>query len=744
MNNQEIEKRHHKINKLLSEHNIKDALDILLQMIILTQSGEIRSKFDNINGTYKNLLKYTVEGFDDPERNRIYNQTIASVYELADNTKQVLLTQNSSMSIYRMKREFERRLEYMKDSAVAAISDLNFEYELDDFLKDISMSTQEDAVGEKKREEMLTHIFKLIWLVDTFGEKDILLIRNIKEADQIPWYEKSVMVSALTLSLIRNFDLKKIELLFEFFDTGIEQVWQRALVGLLLSLYIYDERLYLYPTIRERLIVYSEKQGVAKDVELVIIQLLRSRETEKISKKLQEEIIPEVMKMSPKLEDKLDIESLLSQESTDDKNPEWEDFFKDTPDLYEKMEEFTNMQMEGSDVFWSAFAMLKHFDFFNTLHHWFLPFHKENKEVLDIFTNEKENIDPVVFLEGISKSAFLCNSDKYSFCFNIMYMPKAQKSLIMEFFSSEMNELNEMTSEDDLLNKSSKDKFIITQYIQDLYRFYKLHPLKHEFADIFNMKFKFHNTWFLNVMVNDQAIYKNIAEFYFEKDHFDGALDIYKKLIAEGEISYEVYEKMGYCLQQLQNYKVAVSYYLKAELFDTNRLWLLKKIGFCYRKLDDNLNAIKYYTQALKLDSEDQFLNLTIGHCFLSLQQYDEALNYFYKLEYLSSENVKVLRPIAWILFLQGKFENAFKYYSRILGEAPNRYDYMNMGHVEWCLSNKTGAIDNYMKSIQQAESQISEFLISFNEDKPYLVGHGVPEDEIPLVLDHLKYVIGT
>jgi len=279
MTNKEIENRHRKINNLLSEHQIKDAMDLLNEMITLTQSGEIMLKFDNINITYKNLLKYTIDGIDDPERERIYKHTIALAYELADRTKQVLLTQNSSISIYRLKREFERRLEYMKDSAVEAISDLSIEYELDDILKDISMSTQEDDADKKKRDDILTDIFKLIWLVDTFTEKDILLIRNIKEADQIPWYEKCVMVSALTLSLIRNFDLKKIALLFEFFDTGIDQVWQRALVGLLISLYIYDERLYLYPTIKGKLSDYAEKSGVTKDVELVIIQLLRSRET---------------------------------------------------------------------------------------------------------------------------------------------------------------------------------------------------------------------------------------------------------------------------------------------------------------------------------------------------------------------------------------------------------------------------------------------------------------------------------
>jgi len=744
MDIKEIEKNYHKINKLLAERKIKDALDILFQMIILTHSGDFRSKFESINDTYRNMVKYTVEGIEDPERNRIYNHTSMSVYELTDKVTQTLLTQSSGMQIYRMKMEFEKRMEYAKEEAVEAISGLSFEHELDDILKDSFLSKESADNGKENRDNILANIFNLIWLTDKFTEKDITLIQNIRKSDQITWYEKSIVVSALSLSLTRCFDITKIKLLFEFFESNMDQVWQRAIVGILINLYIYDDRLYLYPEITERLTQLSEHEGTGKIVEMVIIQLLSSRETEKITKKLQEEIIPEVIKITPKLEDKLDIESLMSQDFTDDKNPEWEDFFKDTPDLYEKMEEFTNMQMEGADVFWSAFAMLKHFDFFRTIHNWFLPFHKENRDMLEIVNVEKENLDPEVFMDGISKSAFLCNSDKYSFCLNIQYMPKAQKALLMEFFTAELKNLNELTDEDNMLNKASRDKFIFAQYIQDLYRFFKLHPLKQEFSDIFDQNFDFHNTRFLDNLVGDVSILRNIAEFYFEKDHFESAFEIYKSLSNRGEVSYEIYEKMGYCLQRLKRYDEAVQYYIKAELFDTNRAWLLRKIGLCYRNLNDHNNAIKYYTEALKLDPENQFIQLSIGHCYLSIQQYEEALNYFYKLEYLSNENVKVLRPIAWILFLEGNFESALKYYQRILAEAPNRFDFMNIGHVEWCLGNKHKAVENYQNSIHEKDNTLKQFMDSFKEDQIHLIKHGISSEEIYMVLDHLKYNLGN
>src|SRR6056297_1969714 len=111
--------------------------------------------------------------------------------------------------------------------------------------------------------------------------------------------------------------------------------------------------------------------------------------------------MPELWKMRSTLEDKLNIEDLLKDKMLEDKNPEWERVFQDTPGLYDKMEEFSNLQMEGSDVFLSAFAMLKRFPFFNEINNWFLPFYKENYYFAETFSEVKEGFDSSAFLEGI-------------------------------------------------------------------------------------------------------------------------------------------------------------------------------------------------------------------------------------------------------------------------------------------------------------------------------------------------------
>ena len=116
-----------------------------------------------------------------------------------------------------------------------------------------------------------------------------------------------------------------------------------------------------------RLNLIRDDKDFNKNLQYILLQLIRTKETEKISRKLHEEIIPEVAKFKPKIEEKLKLDDILQDPSSEDKNPDWEGVFGDSPELFNKLEEISKMQIEGSDVFMSAFALLKHFDFFKEL-----------------------------------------------------------------------------------------------------------------------------------------------------------------------------------------------------------------------------------------------------------------------------------------------------------------------------------------------------------------------------------------
>ena len=56
-----------------------------------------------------------------------------------------------------------------------------------------------------------------------------------------------------------------------------------------------------------------------------------------------------------------------------------------------------------------------------------------------------------------------------------------------------------------------------------------------------------------------------------------------------------------------------------------------------------------------------------IGSCLAELGQYEEALNYFFKLDFIESNCVKAWRGIGWCSFISLKYEQAMKYYEKII-----------------------------------------------------------------------------
>ena len=122
---------------------------------------------------------------------------------------------------------------------------------------------------------------------------------------------------------------------------------------------------------------------------------------EKITRKLQDEIIPEMLKLSPKLSKKINLNELTPEDLTgNEMNPEWESFFSDST-LGKKMVEFGELQQEGADVMHSTFVHLKNFPFFHELSNWLLPFTIEHSYFDDQFTPdneaEKQMLDSMTF-----------------------------------------------------------------------------------------------------------------------------------------------------------------------------------------------------------------------------------------------------------------------------------------------------------------------------------------------------------
>jgi tetratricopeptide (TPR) repeat protein len=741
MNRKDVLENHELASEFIVNKQLGSALDVFYEINKEANSDYFRIQLDKHKETYNSILAHAFKNIDDPKREEIYYHLLKEILEVGDQLKEHVLTQLGGSSIYKTKVKLEQEIQEGKIQYDELLSKLTMDTELGELLKDTNITTEqgEEGVSAEERSEVLSDLFRAIWLVDKYSKDEMNLLNKVNESGQLPWYDKCLFVSALTLGALRCFDENKIELLFKIYEQQEEQVWQRALVGILFALYKYDKRIELYPSIVKRLDSLSGNQELERNIEAIIIQTIKSKETEEITRKWEQEILPEIMKMRPNIEQKLDLENILSDKFIEDKNPDWERVFEDSPDLLDKIQEFSKMQMEGSDVFMSAFGRLKHFPFFNRISNWFIPFFKENPDIEPV-TNSNENVSMKPLVEKLESSYYMCNSDKYSFCFNLQYIPDEQKNTMMQLFNEEMQQMNEIGENEELLSGFAKTKSIYTQYLQDVYRFFKLHPLKREIDDIFQYKLDIYNTQFYRRIIENKTVKRNIAEFFFERNHFDQAIELFQSLDEEEKNSAEILEKTAYSYQRKGDYQNALDYYLKAELFDTNKVWLTKKIALCYRYLNQPEKALDYYKAAETLEPENLYIQAYIGHSLFQLERYEEALKYYFKVEYLAPENAKIRRPIAWCSFKLGKFDTAENYLNKLLEKESSYFDYITLGHVYWCTSKPEEAKNSYVQGVKHKDGNFEKFSSAFLDDRKHLEAHGIDPLEINLMLDFVKF----
>jgi tetratricopeptide (TPR) repeat protein len=267
-----------------------------------------------------------------------------------------------------------------------------------------------------------------------------------------------------------------------------------------------------------------------------------------------------------------------------------------------------------------------------------------------------------------------------------------------------------------------------------------LHPFRNDFRDIFSLKWDIADSWLLQNQADNTSILRNAAEFLFSKMHYVEASGLFLALAQKPEPDQAVHEKLAYCFQMMGNFRLALEYYKRAELFDSNRLWSLKKIIFCYRKLGDIESALKWSLEAVALDTDDAYLQTMLGNCYLDLHQFEKALDHYFKADILAPENKKVLRPIAWCCFVLGKLDLALTYCQLILDEDHTANDLINAGHIELCLGNKPKAMERYIAAIASGGTNLLQFTETLDFDKRYLIANGVDPTDIQLITDYLRF----
>ncbi|MDO5395159.1 MAG: tetratricopeptide repeat protein [Bacteroidales bacterium] len=729
MEKNKIEKVTSRAAGYISRGRLRDAIAVLRELSEKGMQWEISDGLDRIEKNYAYMLRYLTDGVKDPDRDKIYADLVCEILMASDMLARRLMMPDCATLYFNTLRIVRTRCtslpQLLSDYTGLYADDNNIAARLAQGQK-ISMDAD-----KKEMERVERDIFNYIWTMYPVREPETDALRSMLSDAAMPLRTKHLAVSALVLGAMEIFDSGRLLLLMDIYgDSDADMsLTSSALAGILLALFRFHDRP-LPVNVQNRLKLLSDTPHWQSDLKTAFLELIRTRDTERINRTMREDIIPGMMKMRPDIINKIN-DGTLDPDNME-ANPEWEKMLEDSG-LAERIRDLSELQQEGADVFMSTFSHLKSFPFFNEAANWFMPFDTEHTDVAATGL-------PSTLTRLIAAMPMLCDSDKYSFFLSLDAVPESQRKMMLSQFEAQNSaHLEEMMKAEASIHPNRR-RATLSAFLQNLYRFLNLFRRKGEFYNPFPDGVNLLKVEALTPYFRDFETVQVVAEFFFRYGYWEDALFSFNHLDSISEPQGQIFQKIGYCHQKLGELDKAIEYYHQAELFDPESVWLMRRLASAYRMKGDFLTAAGFYKRLADKEPENIDLTLTLGVVLMQAGDYTAALTNFYKAEFLDGNSIRPLRPLAWTLFLTGDYRRARKYYERIMEDKPTPTDYLNMGHVAMALEEYKEAI-NFYKLSMTAASEDSEALIrNIRADSVALGSAGVTDSTVALIIDALLY----
>ncbi len=712
------------LDNLLERGHINEALDALGRSASAENMRDICERIASVREAYALLTRYALDGAPDPSRPDLYNDITSSVRDIA------ALLRRRRKSIDESTLYFST-LRYHEASGIESIPALLTAYSTLLGARGLAMVGGQDLTAvEVKIDAMEKKVFNSLWTTHPLSSADATAVDAFVANRAISADARQLIVSALMMGELEWHDDLRIVSLVRAYMTDEATVSVKALYGLLASLWIHRKRR-MRRRVADAIAAAADTPSWQKDMRMAFLQMIRARDTERVNRRITEEIIPDLMKLRPDLEKKLrNGDGVVDLESFDD-NPEWEEML-DKSGIKDRLKEISEMQEEGTDVMMSTFGNLKSFPFFNEIHHWFIPFRSDHPAAGGSGNAGGEWKE---FVDVVASSAFLCDNDKYSLACAFAMMPADRRELLLNQFK--MQNLNMAEIKASSLTTADTDReALANRGIQSLYRFFKLFRRKGEFDDIFAEPLNPLDIPLLASLFDDAEILGLAAEFYFKRGCWTEAYQLFRRMSEIAPVTPALLQKMGNCLQRTGAINGAIECYEHADLLNADNLWTIRRLGACHRLAGNPAKALPYLERVAAKLPQDTAAALSLAHCLTELGRYNDAVKQYFKVEFLEPGNPKTLRPLAWALMLGGDTEKARTYYNRLLADHPTADDHLNSGHLHLIEGNYRAAAAEYFETIRALEFDTESFLKAFETDIPLIISNGADELMTKIVLD--------
>lgn len=658
----------------LKQHNLAVTFPLLRKKASEIGNWALSEHIEELWATYQQMLQFTLQGVNDAQGKQI-RIGICEKLALAARRMERLerIKQHPEEKYAAVAKEMERTDSF--ETIVAQLESLA--REMDDVLHDELLR---DTVRQHRMAELtgqhdllLMQLFNWTWTSEVWQNVDSDLANRLLFSEVIPVHDKAVFVSAVTLSLLEYADMAKLLFLLDGYLVEDDQISQRSIVGFLLAFHVHYHFFDDNKELIDRLTIYHDDTTFIHDLYAVMLQLQMSCVTESVASKMRNDIMPALMHgvMSKKRKDSNSASTNIDPDSFVEhgENPEW----MGDERMNEKMHEMAEMQLEGADVYYATFSMMKGFPFFSKMPHWFYPFSLSEHSVPELSKFTNGNVKKIIRM--ILTGSPFCNSDKFSLCFSFANFGNMAESAIEAQISSQIPEgmsLDEMAESEEMQKPKRAD--IRRHYVFDLYRFYYNYPYKQQFENPFELLKKEPITPFSHPLLQELLSgtsdeMEQYADFLMRKEFYPAALSIFQTLATnEFDASLaSVWQKIGFCHQKLQHTEETIHAYRVANSIKPNSKWTLRHLATLCSSTGLVEESVSYYQQLLAIQPDNQKFLVGTANSLMQCERYDEALPLLHKAYYLDEQSQQVKEMLAWCLIVNGQDADASRHILELL-----------------------------------------------------------------------------
>lgn len=731
MNQQTFELLYADAVKAVAEHRLSDAIRSAEGMAGYVAVPTLNAVLAETKEAYRMLLHYMEQGVEDPERDRLYCQFLRDTAECVEGLWREFRLRETDGTVAVSWRVLCKTQATEWQSCVRQL-EINAQAEL---LERAEPDTPHRAAELKRMAEehrmLYLRLFDSVWASGHWRKEDKALAMSFVDSPTVREFDKCLFLSAAGLGALTFFDEGKIAFLLSVSMDRRVPLRVRAQVGAVMAYLKFADRCGLYPELAAQIRLLADDPAYRTALLELQMQLLLSLETKKIEKDLREDIFPAVMKKARKfsIDKPLDLEGAIGRAMEEEQNPEWNQE-NEKSSLEKKMRHLAEMQQNGADVFMASFRVLKQkFPFFSKAANWFCPFTVGHPDL------------PVVPVPQEVMSLFLgaghlCHSDKYSFYLMLAELPAGQLRAMQGQLAAALggSGLEAAVAESGAQENAAVERRL---YLQDLYRYFQLFAARNPETDPFKLNLMLADYQPFSEVLSDADSLRQLGNFTFKEGNYGQALAFYERMPG-GEMTADVWQKIGYCRQLEGDYAAALVAFEKADLLKPASTWTLGKRAYCYRRLAKFSEALRCYEELELMQPENIKNLLLLGESYACAGRYGDAFEKFFKADYLAPDSQEVKRALAWYSLVAGKPEQAERYYVKLLAHRPSVEDWLNAGHAAWVQGALPVAVERYRTALRQDGKDFAAdgFLMA---DAALLEKYGKRADDVRRMTDLLN-----